>query len=269
MIGFYDSGVGGLSVVSEFLKLRPNTALIYLADTKNFPLGNKTSSEVLEITKNGVEFLFNQGCQLVILACNTATSVAIRYLQQIWLKTNSQYQNRKVLGIVKPTIEQLVAINPNREPILFLSTNVTCQSGFYARELALLEYNQVDCLAFTDLAFAIETLDYTLIDQILDQNLNSLKISQYKFFVLACTHYPIIFDLINTKLTKFLQHKPFTLINQSKVIANSLEQYLVRHPEILTVTGPVKIYITKGQATDYQEKVRLLFPNLPAVVFKV
>ncbi len=269
MIGFYDSGVGGLSVVDEFLKLKPNTEIVYLADTKNFPLGNRSLSEVLEITKNGVEFLFNQGSQLVILACNTATSVAIRYLQQVWLKTNSQYHNRKVLGIVKPTIEQIVSINPRREPVLFLATNVTCQSGFYAKELALLEYNQIDCLAFTDLALAIEELDYTLIDQILDQNLNSLKISQYKFFVLACTHYPIIFDLINTKLTRFLQNKPFTLINQSKVIANSLEQYLVRHPEISTVTGSVKIYITKGQATDYQEKVRLLFPNLPAVVFKV
>jgi len=269
MIGFYDSGVGGLSVVDEFLKLKPNTEVIYLADTKNFPLGNKSLNEVLEITKNGVEFLFNQGCQLVILACNTATSVAIRYLQQTWLKTNSQYQNRKVLGIVKPTIEQLVAINPNREPVLFLATNVTCQSGFYVRELALLEYNQVDCLAFANLAFAIETLDYALIDQILDQNLNSLKILQYKFFVLACTHYPIVFDLINTKLAKFLQNKPFTLINQSQAIANSLEQYLVKHSEISTVTGLVKIYITKGQAADYQKKAKLLFPNLSITVFEV
>jgi len=269
MIGFYDSGVGGLSVVNEFLKLKPNTEIIYLADTQNFPLGNKNLDGVLAVTKSGVEYLFNQGCQLVILACNTATSVAIRYLQQTWLKVNSHYQNRKVLGIVKPTIEQIVSINPNQEPVLFLATNVTCQSGFYLKELALLGYNQVDCLAFTDLAAAIELLDYTLIDQILEQSLNNPKISQYKFFVLACTHYPIIFDLISAKLTKFLQNKTFILVNQSKVIATGLERYLRKHSEISTVTGLVKIYITKGQAVDFQRKVKLLFPDLPVAVFKV
>ncbi len=268
MIGFYDSGVGGLSIVNEFLKLRPRSQIIYLADNQNCPLGNKSNVEILEITKNGVEFLFDQGCHLVILACNTATSVAIRYLQQNWLPNQSNYKNHKILGVIKPITEQIELENQAKKPILLMATKATCDSNFYQSELKLAGYTFFDCLPFIDLALAIENNDFELAQNILDVTFDHFDVSNYELFVLACTHYPIIYDLIYTKLEHKL-NKPFKLLDQSKIAAISLDKYLQKHTEIKPTIGLVKIYITQGTLIEYKQKVQKLFSNIEFEVKKV
>ncbi len=268
MIGFYDSGVGGLSIVNEFLKLRPRSQIIYLADNQNCPLGNKSSIEILEITKNGVEFLFDQGCYLVILACNTATSVAIRYLQQNWLPNQSKYKNRKILGVIKPITEQIDLENQTQKPILLMATKATCDSNFYQSELKLAGYTSFDCLPFADLALAIENSNFKLAQDILDTVFEHFDIFKYELFVLACTHYPLIYDLIYTRLEQRL-NKPFKLLDQSKIVAFRLDKYLQKHTEIKPEMGLVKVYITHGQPVDYKQKVQRLFSNIEFEVEKV
>jgi len=101
-LGLYDSGIGGKTILKEMRKLFPNIEIHYLADTKHFPLGDKAPGEIKEAVKKGVSFLFDKGCVLVILACNTASVNTIRYLQQSWIKKN--YLGKKVLGVSIPLL---------------------------------------------------------------------------------------------------------------------------------------------------------------------
>ena len=104
MIGVFDSGLGGLTVLRALVARFPQVSFIYLGDRANVPYGNRTSAEVIDLTRRGVETLYSSGCKLVLLGCNTATAVAARHLQQVWLPA-SPWRGHNVLGIVAPTVE--------------------------------------------------------------------------------------------------------------------------------------------------------------------
>jgi glutamate racemase len=261
MIGFYDSGVGGLTIVEKFLRWRPNTKCLYLADTQNCPLGNKTDEEILEITRQGVEFLFQKGCKLVVLACNTATSLAVRPLQQKWLPSKPEYLGHNVLGVVRPVTEELINQKISVEPILLLATRATCRSQFYQNELKVEGFTNYDCLSFEDLALAIEQQKEVWVDKILHQELDSSKIAPYQTFVLACTHYPIIKGKISAVLTQNLD-RSFRLIDQSELVSDRLVAYLNNHPEYVLEKGGLEVFVSGNQAEDYRKKLERLFPVL-------
>lgn len=262
MLGFYDSGVGGLTVVDKFLRLRPNVQVEYLADAANCPLGNKSDADILEITRSGVEFLFSKGCDLVILACNTATSIAVRHLQQNWLPDKHSHSLRNILGVIKPVTEELVKQRKYAEPILVLATEATCRSEFYQQELKVTNFKHYDCVSFRDLAVAIEQQDDKLIERSLAETLDTINIQNYKSFVLACTHYPIVINQIEKFVQSKISNKQFQIIDQSVLVAHKLDEYLNNHSQYNIQSGKLKIYINQGKAEEYSTKVSKLFPQL-------
>ncbi len=261
MIGFYDSGIGGLTIVQKFLELKPKTSCLYFADTANCPLGEKTDIEILRASIAGVERLFAEGCKLVVLACNTATSIAIRPIQQEWLPNKRVYEGHNVLGVVKPVTEELVNQRSNVEPILLMATTATCRSNFYQNELESEGFSRYDCLSFSQLALAIENQDQELVDRIIEKELNNAKIAKFQTFALACTHYPLVKNQIKDTLSKNLDYK-FNLIDQSELVAKRLVSYLENHPEYSLNNRRLKIYLSDDDKKNYADKVVKLFPNL-------
>jgi glutamate racemase len=135
-IGIFDSGLGGLVIAKSILKRLPKYDYIYLGDTKNLPYGEKTPTQIYRYTKNAVDFMFKQNCQLVIVACNTSSALALRRLQQKYLPKN--YPNRRILGVVVPTLE--VAYNKHRrKKIGVIGTSATINSHIYKKELSKID----------------------------------------------------------------------------------------------------------------------------------
>ena len=132
MIGIFDSGFGGLTVFKEIKKALPEYNYIYLGDNLRAPYGGRSQEAIFEFTKQAVDFLFKQGCQLVILACNTASSEALRKLQQEWLPKT--YPDRRILGVIRPLAEEASKISRFGR-IGVVGTKATIESGAYKREL--------------------------------------------------------------------------------------------------------------------------------------
>jgi glutamate racemase len=263
MIGFYDSGLGGLTIFSEFYRKNKNLSLCYLGDTANCPLGDKTKEEITEITKKGVEFLFSKGCNLVVLVCNTATSVAIRELQQNWLPKN--YPDKNVLGVVRPVSEVLKEASEKFEdgeiePVVVLATSATCKTGFYQEELLEAGVKESKCIPCSGLADAIENLDSPKVARILDEcfETNLPYFLEAKTMVLACTHYPIIEKTIEKHLKKKIERDDVKIVSQSNMVAEKLEEYLEKHEKYRPSKGKVKIWVTEGNE-GFREKMKEIF----------
>jgi glutamate racemase len=257
MLGIYDSGLGGVTVLKELLNLSPNTKIVYLGDTKNCPLGEKTDEQITEIVKNGVEFLFSKGCNLVILACNTATAVTIREIQNQWLP--KYYPDKKVLGIIKPTIELLAEnqIKPTDQIAIF-ATPATINSNFYKNELGLVGYNNQIQIPFLGLADSIEKGNYRLSQSVIKTQLenHTAQFTDLKAVVLACTHYPIVKDLFEQELAK-LNLRPI-ILDQSKSTAQKLIDYTKNHPEYSLKPGKLSIFTSSDQ-TGFEKKLQEIF----------
>ena len=136
-IGVFDSGLGGLVITKAFVEHLPEYDYVYYGDTKNLPYGEKTSEQVLAYTIEAIKFLIKQNCGLIIIACNTATSIALRYLQQKFIP--SYAPDVKVLGVVIPTVEE--ALEDNAKRIGILATQATVNSHIYQQELLKLNPN--------------------------------------------------------------------------------------------------------------------------------
>jgi glutamate racemase len=130
-IGVFDSGLGGLIILKSIVKKLPSYDYVYLGDTLHMPYGNKTNNQIYQFTKKGVEFLFKQNCQLVILGCNTASAHALRKIQQEFLI--KRYKDKRVLGVIIPTVEE--ATKKSSSKIGILGTKVTINSKVYLKEL--------------------------------------------------------------------------------------------------------------------------------------
>jgi glutamate racemase len=231
MIGFYDSGKGGLTILNEVLKLEPSLDTSYYADIKNCPLGEKTDEEILLAVLEGVKYLFAHDCDLVILACNTATARAIRYIQERWLPL--LYPNKNVLGVIRPVAIELIeeGIDKNSK-IVILATTATVRSRFYSLDLRDHGYTNITEIAMGNLALAIENDNinesHKIIDTIFEANKEILKDAQA--VVLACTHYPYMAEYIELKLDSITKSKTL-LISQNNLVAQQLITYLTKHPQ--------------------------------------
>ena len=245
-IGIFDSGYGGLTILDSIRARMPQYDYIYLGDNARAPYGTRSFDIVYEFTLQAVKKLFELGCPLIILGCNTASAKALRTIQQQYLPTNAP--DRRVLGVIRPTAEVVGQISHTHH-IGVLATEGTIKSNSYALEIEKLHpgYTVVGqaCPMWVPLVenneFDKPGADYFVkdsLDKLLSQD------PQIDTIILGCTHYPLL-------LNKIQQYIPqgITLIPQGKYIASSLEDYLHRHAEMrqrLSCNGTCQYYTSES-----------------------
>lgn len=228
-IGIFDSGYGGLTILEEILRELPQYDYIYLGDNARNPYGTRSFEVVYEFTLQAVKKLFEMGCHLVILACNTASAKALRSIQQQDL--NRLDPTRRVLGVIRPTIEEVGKITHTRH-VGILATSGTIRSQSYPLEIKKIYPDIVvsgqSCPMWVPLVENKEAespgADY-FVKKYIDELMN--KDPLIDTLILACTHYPLLLEKINQYVPKGV-----TVMCQGKYVAQSLREYLRRHPEI-------------------------------------
>ena len=218
-IGIFDSGLGGLLIAKAIRKTMPLYDYVYLGDTKNLPYGNKSQMQIYKNTIQALEYLFKQDCILVIVACNTASSQALRRVQQEWLP-RSKFKNRKVLGVIRPTAESVGKL----KNIGLIGTLRTTDSGAYVQELEKINPKiKLFAKATPKLVPMTESGKYN--EKILSNYLMPFK--KADSLILACTHY----GLLKKQIQNILGSK-VKIIAQEDLIPRKLKSYLMKHKEI-------------------------------------
>lgn len=251
-IGVFDSGYGGLTVLSEIQALMPEYDYCYLGDNSRAPYGSRSFDVVYEFTKQAVQTLFDMGCNLVILACNTASAKALRSIQQNDLpKMNPE---KRVLGVIRPTAEIVGTITKSRH-VGILGTIGTIQSESYPIEIEKffpeIQVTGEACPMWVPL---VENREYDKegADYFIKENLDHLfsKDPLIDTLILGCTHYPLLLNKIKQFLPAGVQ-----VISQGNYIAHSLQDYLYRHPEmdrVCTKNGTTR-YLTTESPQKFSE----------------
>ncbi|MDD2680497.1 MAG: glutamate racemase [Patescibacteria group bacterium] len=238
-IGVFDSGLGGLTVLKHFLKKLPQYDYLYLGDTARLPYGGHSQAVIYRYTQEAVDFLFSKGCQLIILACNTASAQALHRLQQEYLPT--KYPDRRILGVIIPLSEKVA----NRKKIGVIGTRATISSGAYEQEIkkvnpkAQIFHNSAPLLVPL-IEEGLAGKDVT--NKILKKYLRPLKQEKINTLILGCTHYPFLL-----KDVQRLMGKNCDVFDPGKIIGDSLDDYLKRHPEFKSSnkkTGKRNFYLT-------------------------
>lgn len=257
-IGVFDSGYGGLTVLKEIVKILPGYDYLYLGDNARAPYGGRSFDTVYQYTVECVKWFFAKGCPLVILACNTASAKALRTIQQVDLPAIAPMN--KVLGVIRPTAEVIGSLSKTHS-IGIMGTNGTIRSESYILEIKKffpdLSIVQQACPMWVPLVenneFTSEGAEYFIkndIQSLLNQN------PDIDTILLACTHYPLLID-------KILEHLPagIQVVSQGQIVAQSLVDYLQRHPEIETrclKRGKLEFYTT-DTPEDFDEHSTLFF----------
>lgn len=250
-IGFFDSGYGGLTVLKEVQQLLPKYDYLYLGDNARAPYGTKSAQMVYKHTWESVQYLFSRGCELVILACNTASAKALRRIQQTHLKDN---QGKRVLGVIRPSAE-IVGDFSQTNQIIVLGTEGTVSSKTYINEFEFFSpqtlVHQYACPLWVPL---IESGDYMTPEgkALIRKDLRIIEeaFPEADVVLLGCTHYPIIKEFIESELPKRVN-----VVSQGELLAESLESYLQRHSwmnEKLSLQGQ-SMYLTTGDAMKFEE----------------
>ncbi len=249
MIGFFDSGFGGLTVLKHVVRELPGYDYLYLGDNARVPYGNRSDWIVHEFTLQAVDYLFRKGCGLIIIACNTASAKALRKIQQEYLPKN--FPDRRVLGVVRPSAEAVVEMTACRK-VGVLATEGAVNANSFVIEIRNLDPSirvfQQACPLLVPIIEAGEQ-GWEGTELIVSRYLRELyaRDGQIDTLLLACTHYPILRGT-------FERHVPpgTTILEQGPIVARRLRDYLARHPEIdakLTRTGTRTF-----ETTDTSEK---------------
>lgn len=259
-IGIFDSGYGGLTILRTIRQLMPQYDYLYLGDNARTPYGTRSFEVVYEFTLQAVNRLFQEGCPLVILGCNTASAKALRTIQQHDLPQTDPSQ--RVLGVIRPTAECIGNITQTRHVGIF-ATPGTIRSRTYDLEIAKLhpdiKVTGVACPMWVPLVENNEAhmpgADYFVkqkIDELLalDPQVDSI--------ILGCTHYPLLMD-------KILQHIPsgIKVIPQGDYVATSLQDYLQRHPEMqsrISQSGTLRL-LTTEQPEQFNESAAIFLDH--------
>ncbi|MDB6176945.1 aspartate/glutamate racemase family protein [Paracoccus sp. Z330] len=246
-VGVFDSGLGGLTVHQAIAARLPDVPLVYLGDNAHAPYGVRTADDIYDLTCAGVERLWQEGCDLVILACNTASAAALRRMQETWLP-----QDKRVLGVFVPMIEALTERrwgdnSPPREVkvkhVALFATPATVASRAFQRELAFravgVDVEAQPCAGVVD---AIEQGDEILAEALVTSHVEALRrrMPSPEAAILGCTHYPFVQDVFSRALGADVE-----VYSQAGLVADSLADYLERRPEFIGA-GRVSKYLTTG-----------------------
>jgi glutamate racemase len=257
-IGVFDSGYGGLTVLREFVNRLPQYDYLYLGDNARAPYGTRSFETVYRYTLECVTWLLEQGCPLVILACNTASAKALRTIQQNNLpKLNP---TARVLGVIRPTAE-VIGNYSNTKTIGILATNGTVQSESYLIEIEKFFPDatvvQEACPMWVPLIENGEHLNEGA-DYFVQKHLQSIIATDPSIdtLVLACTHYPLLKEKIQALLPPQVK-----LLDQGEIVATSLKDYLHRHPQIESSLSKKKqrVFYTTDSSVDFNKKAALFF----------
>lgn len=258
-IGVFDSGYGGLTILKEIVRVLPQYNYIYLGDNARAPYGSRSFEVVYQYTREAVHRLFEMDCQLVILACNTASAKALRTIQQTDLPHWDP--EKRVLGVIRPSVEALVQHSRNGH-VGVLATRGTVASESYPIEIQKLYGNekyrvtQLACPMWVPLVendelegegaeYFVRKYTRELLE--LDPDIDTV--------ILGCTHYPVLSSLIARFMPAGVK-----IISQGHIVADSLADYLYRHPEMdkkLSRQGGVAYYTT--EKTDLFDRMAGLF----------
>lgn len=276
MIGVFDSGLGGLTVLRALAARFPDVRFTYLADHAHVPYGNRDSEDIVRLTQTATGHLFDRGARLVLLGCNTATAVALRRMQQEWLPASRWAKTHNVLGIVAPTVEAATQTpwsvttpqypqKNNTDTIAVFGTTRTIQSDVFSEEIRKrcpkVTIVQQICAG---LAGAIEEkrpreeLD-RLVSDAVGEALGASNGRPPDRAILGCTHFPLVEGL-------FRAHLPAStrILSQPEIVADSFEDYLQRRPHFAGDTGEGKggvTLLTTGEPDEVTSKARVFWPD--------
>ena len=275
MIGVFDSGLGGLTILRALSARFSQRSFVYLGDHAHAPYGDRSSKQVLELTRAGVARLFELGPRLVVLGCNTATAVALRSLQRDWLPS-AGFSQRNVVGIVAPTVEAATQTpwavttpqypqKHNRELIAVFGTTRTIESGVYAEEIRKrCPRVRVAQQACSGLAAAIEAaasqaeLAVIVADSVAAL-LAQLDGTAPDRVILGCTHFSLVEKLFRQSLPAGVR-----ILSQPEIVADSLEDYLDRHPEYMGCGAPSGVrLLTTGDPAFVSRAAAIFWPSTP------
>lgn len=256
-IGIFDSGLGGLTVLKEVVKKLPQYDYVYLGDSARAPYGTRSFETVYQYTLECVHKLFAMHCPLVILACNTASAKALRNIQQLDLPKMAP--NKRVLGVIRPTAE-VAGKYTGTKHVGVLATAGTVHSGSYKIELEKnipgVKVFQEACSIWVPLVEYNE-IDTPAADYFVKKHIDSLfsKSKDIDTLLLGCTHFPLLLD----KIKKFVPNN-VTIVTQGEIVADSLADYLKRHPEIeknISRNGEIEFFTT--DSTESFDKAASIF----------
>lgn len=255
-IGVFDSGYGGLTVLKEFVASLPQYDFLYLGDNARTPYGTRSFDVVYEYTLEAVKELFNRGCQLVILACNTASAKALRSIQQRDLALVAP--DKRVLGVIRPSVEYASKATRTGH-VGILATSGTVASESYPIELQKWSGGRVKQTRQQACPMWVPIVENNEIgtpgaNYFVEQNIRQLfeQDDAIDTLILGCTHYPLLIDSIRA----YLPASKVEVVEQGKIVAASLKDYLSRHPEIdevCTKQGSVD-YLTTEQVELFEAR---------------
>lgn len=254
-VGIFDSGLGGLTVWNAASKRLPDVPFVYYGDNAHTPYGVRDAEDVYNLTTAGVERLWQAGCDLVILACNTASAAALKRMQESWIP-----DDKRVLGVFVPLIEALTERqwgdnSPPREVavkhVALFATPATVSSRAFQRELAFravgVDVEAQPCGGVVD---AIEDGDEILAEALVRSHVEALlrRMPNPEAAILGCTHYPLMEKIFQDALGAGVK-----VYSQAGLVAESLADYLERHPDMLG-EGKVRINLTTGDPARVSNK---------------
>jgi glutamate racemase len=246
-VGVFDSGLGGLTVLEALLRRMPDQPFVYFGDNAHAPYGVRDADDIFALTCAGTSRLFDEGCDLVILACNTASAAALKRMQETWVPAG-----KRVLGVFVPLIEALTERqwgdnSPPREVavkhVALFATPATVSSRAFQRELAFRAIGvDVEAQPCGGLVDAIEAGDMILAEALVQSHVEALRrrMPLPEAAVLGCTHYPLMEAAFRAALGPDV-----AVYSQPELVASSLEDYLARRPE-MRGPGQVSRYLTTG-----------------------
>ncbi|MBI1416699.1 MAG: glutamate racemase [Limimaricola sp.] len=254
-VGIFDSGLGGLTVLDAVEKRLPEVPFVYFGDNAHAPYGVRTADDIFNLTCAATERLWDAGCDLVILACNTASAAALRRMQESWIPPG-----KRVLGVFVPLIEALTERqwgdnSPPREVtvkhVALFATPATVRSRAFQRELAFRAVGvDVEAQACGGVVDAIEDGDMILAEALVRSHVDALrrKMPEPDAAVLGCTHYPLMQSVFEDALGP--QVKVFS---QANLVAESLADYLARRPEMIG-QGTERLFLTTGDPRKVSDR---------------
>jgi glutamate racemase len=246
-VGIFDSGLGGLTVLNAVSRRLPDLPLVYYGDNAHAPYGVRDADDVYDLTCKGVERLWDAGCDLAVLACNTASAAALRRMQENWVP-----RDKRVLGVFVPLIEALTERqwgdnSPPREVdvkhVALFATPATVSSRAFQRELAFRAIGvDVEAQPCGGLVDAIEAGDLILAEALVRSHVDALKrrMPNPQAAILGCTHYPLMEETFQEALGPDVK-----VFSQANLVAESLADYLERHPD-LKGEGAETLFLTTG-----------------------